>query len=92
VSESARNSLQFRETDSEVRRRIGRWPLSVSTDRIALPAMRAMALLHRHGVTDKSRDENSLKCIPLPACSAGSCDVEAIRDLANNAPAFAERF
>jgi predicted nuclease with RNAse H fold len=53
-SANARDRLQFRETDFAVRDRIGRWPLSVSTDRIALPAMRAMALLHRHGVTDKS--------------------------------------
>jgi len=30
------------------------WPLSVSTDRIALPAMRAMALLQRHKVKDRS--------------------------------------
>jgi predicted nuclease with RNAse H fold len=53
-SAEGRNQLRFRETDFEVRKITGRWPLSVSTDRIALPAMRAMALLHRHGVTDRS--------------------------------------
>lgn len=63
-SERARNRLQFRETDLEVRRRIGRWPLSVSTDRIALPAMRAMALLQRHGVTDKSGDGKFFEVYP----------------------------
>ncbi|MFP4281252.1 MAG: DUF429 domain-containing protein [Opitutales bacterium] len=49
-----RDRLRFRETDREVHARLGLWPLSVSTDRIALPAMRAMALLERHGEQDKS--------------------------------------
>ncbi len=49
-----RDELRFRETDRIVRDRMGRWPLSVSSDLIALPAMRAMAMLRRHGVQDKS--------------------------------------
>lgn len=48
-----RDELRYRETDRVVRNEIGRWPLSVSSDLIALPAMRAMALLERHGVEDK---------------------------------------
>jgi hypothetical protein len=39
--------LQYRETDRFVHRTTGRWPLSVSADRIAIPAMRAAALFAR---------------------------------------------
>jgi hypothetical protein len=49
-----RDRLRFRLTDHRVRTVFGRWPLSVSTDLIALPAMRAMALLRRHGAQDRS--------------------------------------
>ncbi len=59
-----RDRLRFRETDREVRRRLGLLPLSVSTDLIALPAMRAMALLHRHGVTDRSGDGRFFEVYP----------------------------
>ncbi|MCY3599262.1 MAG: DUF429 domain-containing protein [Gemmatimonadetes bacterium] len=37
--------LRFRRTDEFVRERLGRWPLSVSSDLIAVPAMRAVRLL-----------------------------------------------
>jgi len=47
-------SLRLRLTDIEVHAQTKLTPLSVSTDRIGLPAMRAMALLSRHGVTDRS--------------------------------------
>src|SRR5436190_15722858 len=54
-SPELRNRLQFRETDRHVNQQVKKWwPLSVSSDRIALPAMRAMALLKHHRVTDKS--------------------------------------
>jgi predicted nuclease with RNAse H fold len=53
---SLRESLRLRRTDRHVHEQLGLIPLSVSTDRIALPAMRAMALLRRHGVTDRSGD------------------------------------
>ncbi len=49
-----RDCLRLRLTDIEVRKNTKLTPLSVSTDRIALPAMRAMALLARHGVADRS--------------------------------------
>lgn len=42
-----RRTLAFRETDREVRRQTGRWPLSVSTDRLGLTAMRCAGLLAR---------------------------------------------
>lgn len=63
-SPGVRDRFQFRETDRAVRERIGRWPLSVSTDRIALPAMRAMALLHRHGVSDRSGNGQFFEVYP----------------------------
>lgn len=63
-SPAGRNRLQFRETDRAVRDQVKRWPLSVSTDRIALPAMRAMALLRRHGVSDRSGDGKFFEVYP----------------------------
>jgi predicted nuclease with RNAse H fold len=62
-----RDQLRFRATDFEVTRQTGLRPLSVSTDQIALPAMRAMALLHRHGVTDKSGDGRFFEVYPAAA-------------------------
>ncbi len=62
-------SLRLRITDMAVRDRFKSsntklTPLSVSSDRIALPAMRAMALLKRHGVTDKSGDGRFFEVYP----------------------------
>jgi predicted nuclease with RNAse H fold len=42
-----RRTLSYRETDREVRKLTGRWPLSVSTDRLGLTAMRNAGLLAR---------------------------------------------
>lgn len=42
-----RRRLSYRETDRRVRLKTGRWPLSVSTDRLGLTAMRAAGLLGR---------------------------------------------
>jgi predicted nuclease with RNAse H fold len=44
---AAPEQLQFRTTDRHVHKLTGRWPLSVSADRIAIPAMRAAAVLSR---------------------------------------------
>ncbi|MDA7640078.1 hypothetical protein N8787_00435 [Opitutaceae bacterium] len=60
--------MRFRATDKGIRKRLGNWPLSVSTDLIALPAMRAKALLNRHAVKDKSGGEKvSSKATPKQA-------------------------
>ena len=59
-----RKRLSFRATDHRVHDVIGRWPLSVSADRIALPAMRTLALLHRHGVRDRSGDGKFFEVYP----------------------------
>lgn len=100
-SADGRNRLQFRETDFEVRKTTGRWPLSVSTDRIALPAMRAMALLQRHGVTDRGGDgkffevypAGSLNCWELPSrgykkitADSASLRVEILKALRERLP------
>jgi len=42
-----RRTLAYRETDRVARRVTGRWPLSVSTDRLGLTAMRCAGLLGR---------------------------------------------
>jgi predicted nuclease with RNAse H fold len=42
-----RRRLSYRETDRQVREITGRWPLSVSTDRLGLTAMRAAGLLSK---------------------------------------------
>jgi predicted nuclease with RNAse H fold len=44
-TERDQRALRFRETDRVVYQETKRWPLSVSTDRIAMPAMRAAWLL-----------------------------------------------
>ncbi|HJL16643.1 MAG TPA: DUF429 domain-containing protein [Sandaracinaceae bacterium LLY-WYZ-13_1] len=70
-----RDRLRFRRTDAWVKERTGRWPLSVSSDLIAVPAMRCALLLDRLGVTDRSGDGRvfetypaaSLACFDLPA-------------------------
>lgn len=41
----SRRRLAYRRTDAVVRERTGRWPLSVSADKIAYPAMRCAGLL-----------------------------------------------
>jgi len=48
------------------------WPLSVSADRIALPAMRTFALLVRHGVTDRSGNEKFYEVYPAGSLSRWS--------------------
>jgi predicted nuclease with RNAse H fold len=42
-----RRKLAYRETDREVRLLTGRWPLSVSTDRLGMTAMRCAGLLSK---------------------------------------------
>ncbi|MFP4500732.1 MAG: DUF429 domain-containing protein [Candidatus Hydrogenedentota bacterium] len=53
-SPEVRDRLRFRETDRHVRAITGRWPLSVSTDMIAVPTLRLAMLLARLGVWDRS--------------------------------------
>lgn len=67
------NSLgacRLRETDRAVHRRTGKWPLSVSSDKIAVPAMRCATMLTdiaEHVAADAvSRDGTKLCCEVYP--------------------------
>jgi predicted nuclease with RNAse H fold len=68
-STALRDRLRFRRTDAHVRARTGRWPLSVSSDLIAVPAMRCVLLLERLGVTDRSGDGRVFETYPAAALS-----------------------
>ncbi len=69
-NETIRDGLMLRETDRDIARRTKTRPLSVSSDRIALPAMRAMALLRRHGGTDRSGDGRFFEVYPAGSLAA----------------------
>ncbi|MEM8952686.1 MAG: DUF429 domain-containing protein [Verrucomicrobiota bacterium] len=100
-----RDQLRFRETDRFVRTLHPKnRPLSVSTDLIALPAMRAMAILERHQVRDRSGREGrffevypaaTLRVWDLPATGyknsdnrSISCRQEIINKLHQKLPQF----
>jgi predicted nuclease with RNAse H fold len=63
-SDELRKQLCFRETDRFVRKKVEHWPLSVSADRLALPAMRTCGLLARCGVADRSGDGKFYEVYP----------------------------
>jgi predicted nuclease with RNAse H fold len=69
-SKEVRKRLQFRETDRFVTEKLKIWPLSVSTDRIALPAMRANALLLRYGVEDRSGGPKFFEVYPAASLTS----------------------
>ncbi|WP_423928520.1 DUF429 domain-containing protein [Candidatus Palauibacter sp.] len=50
--------LRFRRTDEVVREKLGRWPLSVSSDLIAVTAMRAVRLLAEVAATGEAVDRS----------------------------------
>lgn len=62
-----RDSLRFRLTDFCVCKVLGRWPLSVSSDRIALAAMRCAGLLEELAVTDESGAPRVFEVYPAVA-------------------------
>lgn len=79
-----RGELQYRETDRFVRDKVEKWwPLSVSSDRIALPAMRAMALLTRHRVTDKSGDGKFYEVYPAGSLKCWGLESRGYKDAKN---------
>jgi predicted nuclease with RNAse H fold len=65
-----RDALRFRVTDHRVRELTGLWPLSVSSDLIAVPAMRCVGLLHRMGVTDMACDDRVVETYPAAGLAA----------------------
>jgi hypothetical protein len=68
--EQSTEQLRLRETDRVVRRKSGRWPLSVTSDRIAIPAMRCAGLLTaiagHIGADQVKRDGSGLCCEVYP--------------------------
>jgi len=66
-SHEHRDALRFRVTDFRLRQEIGRWPLSVSSDLIAVVALRCQGLLTRMGVTDRSGDGRVYEVYPAAA-------------------------
>ena len=66
-STTHRDTLRFRLTDYRVREIAGRWPLSVSSDLIAVAAMRCVGLLHALEVTDRSGDGRVFEVYPAVA-------------------------
>jgi len=62
-----RNQLQYRETDRYIQSQVGRPPLSVSSDRIAVVAMRCAGLLAQLGVQDRSGEHSVFEVYPAAA-------------------------
>ena len=59
--------LLYRVTDHYVKATTGKTPLSVSTNWIAVPALRCQGLLARMGVTDRSGDGRVFEAYPAAA-------------------------
>lgn len=82
--EQSTEQIRLRETDRVVRRRSGRWPLSVTSDRIAIPAMRCAGLLTaiagHIGADEVKRDGSGLCCevYPDPALRAWVAGTAAV--------------
>jgi len=66
-SDIQRDELKFRATDLRVREELQISPLSVSADRIAIPAFRCQGLLARMKVTDRSGDGQVYEVYPAAA-------------------------
>lgn len=66
-----RRRLAYRETDRQIRSRTGRWPLSVSTDRLAMTAIRAAGLMSQLASVgiDAARSGTGLVVEVYPAAS-----------------------
>lgn len=62
-----RDDLRFRLTDVRVRAALGRWPLSVSSDRIALAAMRCAGLRGELAMVDESGAPRVFEVYPAVA-------------------------
>ncbi|MCX8530482.1 MAG: DUF429 domain-containing protein [Rhodoluna sp.] len=58
-----RRKLAYRETDRVVREITGRWPLSVSTDRLGMTAIRCAGLLSQIGAAGIELDRSGAGCV-----------------------------
>jgi predicted nuclease with RNAse H fold len=73
-----RELMRFRRTDIHVAER-GRWPLSVSTDRIGVTAMRCAALLTHLGVTARDGSDKIAEVYPAAALRAWEFDARGYK-------------
>jgi hypothetical protein len=80
-SETRRDSLRFRRTDFRVREVLGRWPLSVSSDLIAITAMRCAGLLNMLEVVDCSGDGHVFEVYPAVALAAWGLPSKGYKDV-----------
>lgn len=80
-----RDALRFRRTDHLVRERLGRWPLSVSSDRIAIAAMRCAGLLDNLGVVDRSGSGQVVEVYPAAALKSWGFRSGGYKGIANRA-------
>lgn len=64
-----RDQLRYRRTDHYVKEVLKKTPLSVSSDLIAVPAMRCAGILARMGVEDRSGDGRIFEVYPAAAFS-----------------------
>lgn len=62
-----RTALRFRRTDHVARAITGRWPLSASSDLVAVPTFRCLGLLARMGVSDRAGDGRVFETYPALA-------------------------
>jgi predicted nuclease with RNAse H fold len=90
-----RRTLSYRETDREVRKITGRWPLSVSTDRLGLTAMRNAGLLARYqeaGVNvDRSGEGTACEVYPGATLRLWGFDPAGYRTENNNRAKLLEK-
>lgn len=78
ADDAGRRLLAYRRTDVVIHERTGRWPLSVSADRISYPAMRCAGLLARlaadgHPVRRSGRDSLVAEVYPAAALRVWGC-------------------
>jgi len=78
-----RRRLAYRETDRYVRATTGRWPLSVSTDRLGLTAMRCAGMLARMAASgidvDRSGSGDVVEVYPGATLRSWGCDTTGYR-------------
>lgn len=78
--------LRMRATDDWVQRRTGRWPLSVSTDHIGVPALRAARLLSGvSGAADRSGGGRVVEVYPAAALRVWGFDARRYKRVAGAA-------
>lgn len=90
-NDALRDRLTLRETDRHVMKLHGGRPLSVSADRIAIPAMRAMSLLSKHGVSDRSGDGRFYEVYPKASLLAWGISARHYKSTKDPAAAPARR-